>query len=287
MESLEEWLTQPRGVAVRLRELRARAGLSGKDLADRAGPPKWAQSKVSRIEHGKQVPTKTDIDTWADITGASDEDRATLHRLREDAQVAHFQFRDRMRHGQAPVQADYTRLVEQSTLIRHVDTVWVPGLLQVPGYARRVFEEMIRLGNTDTDDVDAAVATRMERQRFLYDPGKRFEFLMTEAVLRWLLVPPAVMRAQLDRLLSATALDRVRVGVIPFGAELPWSPLDTYQVYAGEETVVMVETLVEDAPHRGEDADRFSVFADRLWEEAAEGKAARRIILDAQAALPG
>ncbi len=52
MEPLEEWLTQPEGLGTRLRALRVQAGLSGKDLADANG---WAQSKVSRIENGKQM----------------------------------------------------------------------------------------------------------------------------------------------------------------------------------------------------------------------------------------
>ena len=44
------------------------------------------------------------------------------------------------------------------------------------------------------------MATRLARQRYLYEPGKRFEFLLTEAVLRFLITPPDVMRGQLDRL---------------------------------------------------------------------------------------
>lgn len=282
METLEEWLTRPGGVAVRLRELRARAGLSGKELAERRG---WAQSKVSRIETGKQIPTVSDIDAWAATVDARPGDLADLHRLREDAQVAHFTFRDRMRHGQAAVQRDHTRLVDASHLIRHVDTVWVPGLLQVPAYSRRIFEEMIRLGNTDIHDVDEAVAERMQRQRHLYDSGKRFEFLIAEPVLRWLLVPPAVMRTQLDRLVSVIGLDQIRVGVIPLGAELPWTPLDTYQIYVGDETVVLVESLVEESPHRGDEADRYGRLADHLWDEAVTGDQARRLILAAADAL--
>lgn len=50
--SLGEWLSRPQDVAARLRALRARAGLSGDQLGERLG---WAQSKVSRIETGKQA----------------------------------------------------------------------------------------------------------------------------------------------------------------------------------------------------------------------------------------
>src|SRR4051794_14708207 len=40
---LENWLTEPDGLATRLRAMRAQAGLSGKDLAASRG---WQQSKV-------------------------------------------------------------------------------------------------------------------------------------------------------------------------------------------------------------------------------------------------
>jgi len=42
----------------RLRVLREEARLTGKDLAARLG---WAQSKVSRLENGKQTATVEDV----------------------------------------------------------------------------------------------------------------------------------------------------------------------------------------------------------------------------------
>ncbi|MFF5176622.1 Scr1 family TA system antitoxin-like transcriptional regulator [Micromonospora sp. NPDC000316] len=84
-------------------------------------------------------------------------------------------------------------------LIRHFETVYVPGLLQTADYARRILTEMVELHNLDIADVDAAVASRMQRQHLLYDTSKRFEFLLAEPVLRWLLCPAEVMRGQLDR----------------------------------------------------------------------------------------
>ncbi|MCO1595506.1 DUF5753 domain-containing protein [Micromonospora sp. RHAY321] len=78
--------------------------------------------------------------------------------------------------------------------------LYVPGLLQTPDYARRILTEMVELHNLDIADVDAAVSTRMQRQHLLYDAGKRFEFLLAEPVLRWLLASPDVMAGQLDRL---------------------------------------------------------------------------------------
>lgn len=282
MESLENWLTRPEGMATRLRELRVRAGRSGKQLADAIG---WAQSKVSRIETGKQMPTEDDIRAWAQSCAAADRIEDLL-RLQRDARVANLSFRERMRAGQVVVQQGHNRLVDQATLIRDFETAFVPGLLQVTGYARRVLTEMVHLHELVIDDVDAAVSARMHRQQALYEPGKEFEFLITESVLRLGLCPPSVMHGQLDRLQTVIGLDRVRFGIIPFGRQLRWTPQNSVQLYVGDETVAEVESLIGQTWHRGAEADRYARAVDLLWEEAVEGEDTRRLIVDAARALP-
>jgi transcriptional regulator with XRE-family HTH domain len=49
-------------LGARLRELRTGAGLDGKGIAERLG---WQRSKVSRLENGKQTPSRTDLAEWA------------------------------------------------------------------------------------------------------------------------------------------------------------------------------------------------------------------------------
>lgn len=284
MESLEKWLTQPEGVATRLRAMRVRAGLSGKELSDANG---WAQSKVSRIENGKQMPSAGDIEAWCRACGASADTVVGLLRDREEARVAHATFSDRMRHGQAPVQETYNNLVRGARVIRHFETVYIPGLLQTPGYARRVLTEMIGLHNLEIDDVDASVAARMERQRHVYDPAKRFEFLLFEPVLRTHLVDAAVMRAQLDRLQTVIGLGNVRFGVIPMAERaLTWTPQASVQIYESDDTVAVTEDLAGEHWHREEgDVVAYGRGIDLLWNEAAEGDEARRLISLASSAL--
>lgn len=282
MESLEEWLTRPEGLGTRLRALRVQAGLSGKDLADANG---WAQSKVSRIENGKQMASAEDIEVWARATGAGTEAVNELRRQLQDARLAHVTLRSRMARGQAKVQQTYNELVRDATLIRHFETVYVPGLLQVPEYARRVLKEMIELHQLEVDDIDAAVATRMKRQQFLYDPTKRFEFLLAEPVLRFLLVPPAVMRTQLDRLQTVIGLEHMRFGIVPMGTVLTRTPQASVQIYVGTETIVVSEDFAGETWHR-ENAEAYSRGVDRMWEEAVEGERARELIIQAAQALP-
>jgi transcriptional regulator with XRE-family HTH domain len=282
VESLEQWLTQPEGVATRLRILRVQAGLSGKQLADANS---WAQSKVSRIENGKQPPSDADIEAWVRTCNADPADVAELQQLRNEARIAHATFRSRMRQGQEKVQESYSDLIANSHLIRYFEASYVPGLLQVPDYARRVLHEMISLHDLEIDDVDAAVAARMRWQQMLYDPTKSFEFLIGESALRWLICSPAVMRAQLDRLQTIIGLERVRFGIIPMGVELATTPQNSFQMYVGDDSVVAVETFIGETFHRGDEAEAYGRAMDRLWEEAVTGEDARQLLIAATQAL--
>lgn len=283
MESLEEWLSQPDGVATRLRALRVQAALTGQQLA---AANDWAQSKVSRIERGQQMPSPEDIEAWCRACGANEATAAELVSKRDEARVWQATFRQQMSHGQAAEQARHTNLAAKSTFIRYFDTAFVPGFLQVPEYMRRIFDEMIRLHELKIDDVDAAIAERLERQQMLYDPSKRFEFLVAEPVLRYLLVTPAVMRTQLDRLQTVIGLDRIRFGVIPEGVELATTPQNSMQIYSGDDLIAVTETYVKEIFFEGAEATAFNRAFDLQWKDAVEGERARELINRAARGLP-
>lgn len=283
MDPLEEWLSQPDGVASRLRALRVQAGLTATTLADTLG---WAPSKVTRIQRGQQMPSPEDVQAWARACGASDSEITALLAKREDARIFRETFKSRLREGQAAEQKAHTDLAATSTLVRHFETAYIPGFLQVPEYARRVFTESREWHQLPVDDVDAAVAERMRRQQMIYDPSRQFEFLVTEAVLRFLLIPPAGMRTQLDRLQTVIGLDNVRFGIIPFGVPLATTPQNSVVIYSGEDLIAVTETFVGEEFHDGAEATEFSRAVDLLWKDAAEGEAARQIVIEAARGLP-
>jgi transcriptional regulator with XRE-family HTH domain len=277
---IEEWLTEPDGLADRLRALRTQAGLSGKELAEAAG---WHPSKVSRIENGKQSPSPADLDTWARLAGADVAAVQDLMRILSEVQTTHRDWKRRMRRGQSGVQAAYNQLVQDAAVIRHFETVYVPGLLQTAEYARAVLSEMVRLHGLDVQDVEPAVTTRLQRQRYLYDHSKRFEFLLAEPVLRWLICPPTAMRGQLDRLQTIVGLPNVRFGVVPMGVELPTSPQNAFQMY---DDLALAETFIGETSHRDDDAEKYGRVMDLLWAEAVTGEEARRLIVRAAEEIP-
>jgi transcriptional regulator with XRE-family HTH domain len=248
--------------------------MSGKDFAGRLG---WDPTRLSKLERGRQMPTAADLRAWVDLAGepgALDE----LLGMLSNARSQQFTFQSRMRYGQSPVQKTYNELVRGATLIRYFEVAYVPGLLQVPDYMRRVFAEQVDLHNLEVDDVDQAIADRLERQQHLYDRSKSFEFILTEAVLRWRLCPTAVMQAQLDRLQTAVGLPNVRFGVLPFGATLGTTPQNKFEAY---DDIVLVEMFRGECAYDGEDAAFYGKVMDRLWTEAAEGDEARRLIIRA------
>ncbi|HEY1622562.1 MAG TPA: helix-turn-helix transcriptional regulator [Streptosporangiaceae bacterium] len=266
-------------LGLRLRELRRDARLTGRQLAESQG---WHPSKVSKIEAGKQTPSLGDIENWARACSRPDlaaELGASLRTLEEQ----YVEFRRLFRSGQRLHQVALAETEAEAESVRNFENVMVPGLLQTPGYARSMLSE--RLADiTSVDDVDDAVAGRMQRQHALYNSGKRFHFIITEAALRYLLCPPDVMAGQLDRLVTLSTLTTVRFGVIPFSVQLPVIPLQGFYIYDDRAVHIENFTAALQLTQPSEIAAYAKLF-DQLAETARYGASARAVITRALADL--
>lgn len=256
----------------RLAALRDTAGLQAKDLAAALG---WDPSKVSKLERGKQMPSDADLLAWLTTVDATDDLEPMREQLRQ-LKVAHGAWRRQVRAGHRARQEKDLHEEATATVIRAVDVMAVPGLLQIADYARAIFLSQAELLDTPADDVDEAVRTRLQRSQVLYEPGRRIEILMTEAALTTAVCPPAVMIAQLDRLASAIGLPDVRIGILPAYQQLP-------HLLPTGFWIIDTEVFVEHASGelRIDDPDQVAIhnrLADRLWTTAAEGHDARNII---------
>ena len=279
MHPTDRKLSQPGGLAERLYRLRKDARLTGDQLAGALGwGEKTGRTKVSKIENGKQAPTRDDIRAWATVTGHP-EDIPVLLDLRDDIESVHHSWRGRLRGGHAAVQDDYDRRTRAATRIRESVPLIIPGLLQTAGYARAILTQVAETWGTT--DVDAAVEARMRRQEALYDQSRTFEFVTTEAALRLLPCPPQVMLGQFDRLLSLD-LDNVTFGIIPFGTELAVVPSDFFTLF--DDKAVVESHGGEDVIGEAESAVYAQVF-DRLMGQSVTGEEARRLIAAAAEAL--
>jgi Domain of unknown function (DUF5753) len=162
--------------------------------------------------------------------------------------------------------------VRSAQLVRSFQCVALPAMLQSGEYARHVFASA---PNSTPEAVGRAVAARVERQSVLYEPGRESVFVLTEAVLRTWPGTPALMLAQLDRLLAVESLSTVRLGVIPWRRPVPVLPRHGFTLC--DRRAVVVETFdgervlvdsVELASY-GETFERFeraAVFGDEVRE---------------------
>lgn len=200
-------------LAAVLAGLRQGARLTTYALAERLG---WSQSKVTRIENGRTQATAADAEAWAEATGADAQVREELSLLANAAMTESRSWRSSHRAGLAARQQEMAVLDRSATEIRHFQPAVIPGLLQSESYARRVltFADVTGKGG-----IDAAVKARMKRQRILREPGRRFEYVLTEGALRWRPGPGSMMEEQLGHLLASASLPSVSLAIIPFDRE--------------------------------------------------------------------
>jgi transcriptional regulator with XRE-family HTH domain len=264
---------QSRELGAQLRALRSRAQLSGVQMASQLD---WVQSKVSRIENGRQLPSDADLDSWLRLVVADAETTAKLQGLLGDARAAQAVFRSQLRqHDLANMQINVDELAREATTIRNVEVAVIPGLLQTPEYARHRLRDSATWFDLNEQEVEGAVARRMQRQTVLYDTSKRFWFILTEGILRTLLCPQEVMLAQLDRLSGVLGMPNIELGIIPFGVRLPTVPLHGFAMF---DEVVVVETYDTELVLRASEAGIYTRVVDRLMKIAYKGEAARRVI---------
>jgi transcriptional regulator with XRE-family HTH domain len=268
VNAYDEAAWQRRQLGTALRALRQDTGLSGLAFARQVG---LAQSKVSRVELGQQVPSAEDLDRWLDATATPPERRDELRQLREAAATEAFAWRRHRGRGLAALQDDVAAAEASAGSLRYWHPTLVPGILQTPAYARAVYAAM---HGPDQHDLAEAVARRMDRQALLYEEGRRFEFVIGEAALRWWPGPASVMLGQLDRLGTVARLPNVTLGVLRFG-EVPVWHSHHFTLYDDREggPLVHVERLMGGSNLRDpEDVARYAEAFKRLLEAAAAGE---------------
>lgn len=256
----------------RLRELRKRAGLSGKEFAESLS---WQASKVSKIENGKQTPSDADIQSWTQVTGSESQAAdllASLHTL----EVQHAEWQRQLRTGLKPHQSEIAEVNARTRFFRVFESTYIPGLLQTAEYARARFAQSVTVFKVP-NDINEAVQARIQRQDILYRPEKRFHFVLTEAALRYRLCPPEVMLGQLDRLISMAALPNVKLGIVGFETAYVVAPAHGFWLL--DEDRVMVETFSAELNlAQPQEISLYSMVFDSLAAVASYGRSARSII---------
>jgi transcriptional regulator with XRE-family HTH domain len=222
-------------LAARLREIRKDAELSARQVAQAAG---WHESKCSRIEHARTMPSPADVRAWCAICGVPDQ-AADLTAALRSIDSMYVEWRRMIRSGMRRLQQAPLPLYEQTQQFRIYEPGVIPGLFQTAGYARARMGRIIEF-NGIPDDLDTAVAARLERQRILRRGDHRFAVVLEERALRSRIGSPEMMAAQLAHLSQESALPAVALGIIPAtGTRTMWS---SPGFWIFDESRVLIET---------------------------------------------
>ncbi|MGY2019423.1 helix-turn-helix domain-containing protein [Nocardia gipuzkoensis] len=223
-------------LGLRLRELRRDAELTARRLAQLAG---WHESKVSRIEHGKQTPAEADLRAWCELTGSGDQLGDLIATVR-NIEAAYLEWRRVLAEGIQRPQKARTRLEGETQSMRWYEPTIFPGLLQTVDYATAILRKVIDFYDIP-DDLDEGVAARIERQRILYHGRHRFSFVISEQALHTTVGDNDVMCGQLDRVLSVMSLPRIALGIIPADATYEAPATNGFAIF--DNRAVQVETV--------------------------------------------
>jgi transcriptional regulator with XRE-family HTH domain len=190
-----------------LRQLRIERGLSVEDVTTRL---LFSPTKLSRLETGRAGASPRDIRDLSDLYGVADptERQRLMDLAREGKQRGWWQ-------EYALPYATYVGLEAEAASISEYNSDLVPGLLQVEDYARAVVQSA---ADPPPDDptIEQRVVARIKRQVLLtQDDGPLFHCILDEGALRRPVGGPAVMRAQLARIVELATLPKITFQLIP------------------------------------------------------------------------
>jgi transcriptional regulator with XRE-family HTH domain len=239
-----------------LRVLRNQRGLTVEQVAEHL---LCSPSKISRLETGQRNATLRDVRDLCELYGITDQaERDRLMMLaREARQQAWWQSYDLQ-------YATYVGLESEAIAIDDFQSSVIPGLLQTADYARA--GHLGAWPRLSPDEIERQIEAKLTRQLVLTkaDPPE-FRAVLDEAVLHRLTGGQRVMRAQLDKLITASELPNVTIQVIPFSVGAHPGVESNFNILMLPATsdIVFVEGLVGSVYlERLEDLERYSrVFA--------------------------
>jgi Domain of unknown function (DUF5753) len=250
--------------------------LSGRALAVATG---WHFTRVSKVEHGVQAPSDQDIWDWCRACRAEDQVPDLIATARA-VQSAHLEFRRQARAGMKRVLGAHTLpLYERTSLFRIYEHNVIPGLFQTAAYCTAMLS--FWFGFLDApDDLDTAVAARMERQRVVYQAGKRFTVVLEEQALRTWFGTAGTQAGQLGRLLEMMSVPTVSLGIIPMMTERTAVASAGFWVF--DDSLVALETPTASIEvTRPQEIELYTRMFGHLKASAVHGAAARALIIKA------
>ena len=264
-----------RELGIRLRELRTSLGLTVEQVGAEL---LCSATKISRLETGARRASLRDVRDLCRVYGVADADELMdlARQAREPGWWSRF--------GD-PRLEPYIGLEQEAVAITSYTMYYIPPLLQTSEYASAVIRGIGR--KMDPRVLSDRVEARLLRQGRLEAANPpRYRALADEAVFRRAVGGPAVMRAQLEKILAWAALDRGSIQVIPFSAGAHASADSNFELLEfGDNTrqdpLVYVEGMVSALYHeRPIDVARYREAIEYLRDSALSTQASLAMIAE-------
>ncbi len=199
---------------LQLRKLREQKGLSASFVASQFG---WSKARMTRLETKDTAVEVGDVRLLCDLYGTPLKVREELEGYALVTKTRKDWWEAKPYKGKVPQWfLAYLGLESAANEIRIYQSEFVPGLAQIPDYARVI----LALSGADEDTIEAQAQVRSMRQGIL----ARDEFapvvsiILNEAVIRRSVGGSAVMQHQLESILSLAELPNISVQIMPFSA---------------------------------------------------------------------
>jgi len=218
----------------RLRDLRLSHGLIIEDVAEKL---LCSARKIGRLETGSGRPSLRDV---RDLCAVYNLDSATTAELMELARGAReqawwTQYED--------LKLDpYLGLEEVAAAITSFTTFYVPALLQTEEYAREIIKKIAP--KMYPDIFQQRIEVRMRRQEVLERENRpRYRVLLDESVLCRPVGEPALMIAQIDKILQIEREGKATIQIIPFDCGVPAAGDSNFVLLEFDDTLSISPTV--------------------------------------------
>jgi transcriptional regulator with XRE-family HTH domain len=285
MASSESPAVARRRVRLAVRAAREQASLTQGQVAEEM---EWSHSKVMRIESGEVTIAPNDLRPLLTYLGVAD--RSVVDDLIQAAKISRRRSawwdEPRFRDHLTPATRHLVQYEAGAAVIRHFQTMIVPGPLQIPSYAQAILDSYRH--ELSDEDIRVRVDTRMRRRETLLTRRDRPEILLLldESVIRRRVGGLRVMGDQLTELTRLIRDKRVSIRILPFTVEGPLPLFGAYELYdlggATGDTVLyrenhLADELVEDQVI----VDRHLPVFEQLWNAAVDEPTTADMIADA------
>jgi transcriptional regulator with XRE-family HTH domain len=263
----------------RLRELRLEQGLTVEEVADKL---LCSATKISRLETGARRPSLRDVRDLCDLyhvgQPTSDEFMELARGAREQGWWTRYE----------DLRLDpYLGLEQVAAAITSFTTFYLPALLQTEEYTREVIRKIAP--KMEPAIYQQRVEARMRRQEVLDGPNPpRYRVLLDEAVLYRRVGSPALMMAQIDKILQAERNSKVTIQIIPFDSGVhPAVDSNFVLLEFDDETKISPTVFVEGLAanqhmERKPDVDRYKEAIDLLRDSALNARDSVQHITEVQ-----